>query len=145
MGGLPAVLMELPFRGSLGLAERIGFHIEESGLVPIVAHPERSEAVLERSGHVDRMRDRGWLIQVNATSLLGYHGQEEEEVAWRLVCSGKADFVASDGHRPARPVRLDAAFEAVRTRVGEGLALPLFDGSALPEPLRLARASASCD
>ena len=142
LGDLPAVLIELPFRGSLGLAERLGLHIEEAGIVPIVAHPERSEAVLERSGHVDRLRDRGWLIQVNATSLLGYHGPEEEEVAWRLILSGKADFVASDGHRPARPVRLDAAFDAVQTRVGERLALPLFDGSALPEPLRIAEASA---
>lgn len=147
MGDVPAVLMELPFRGSLALAERLGTHIEESGLLPIVAHPERAEAVLERPGHVDRLRERGWLIQVNATSLLGYHGPEEEEIAWRLLGSGQAEFVASDGHRPARPVRLDAAYDAVVTRVGEGATLALFDGSALPDALRSAEtsASAACD
>ncbi len=147
MGGLPAVLLELPFRGSLSLAEQLGFHIEQAELLPIVAHPERAEAVLERPGHVDRLRERGWLIQVNSTSLLGYHGPEEEKVAWRLIDSGLADLVASDGHRPTRPVRLDAAYEAVQQRVGEERTIDLFDGSALPESLEFveAAASAACD
>lgn len=147
MGDLPAVLFELPFRGSLGLAEQLGLHIEEARLLPIVAHPERAEAVLERPGHVDRLRERGWLIQVNATSLLGYHGAEEETVAWRLIDAGLVDLVASDGHRRARPARLDSAYEVVRTRVGEERAIGLFDGSALPEAPSAVRASASaaCD
>lgn len=147
MGNLPAVLFELPFRGSLSLAEQLGSHIEHAELVPIVAHPERAEAVLERPGHVDRMRERGWLIQVNSTSLLGYHGPEEEKVAWRLIDTGLADLVASDGHRPSRPVRLDSAYEAVRERVGEERAIELFDGSALPESPELVEiaASAACD
>jgi tyrosine-protein phosphatase YwqE len=83
-------------------------------------------------------------VQVNASSLLGRHGVEIEELAWLLVENGDAAVVASDGHRLSRPARLDEAYELVRARVGEEAALPLFDGSALgvscgpPTPSRAA-------
>jgi protein-tyrosine phosphatase len=130
LDGLPAVLMEVPFHGSLGLSEALARHIEGSGLTPIIAHPERAEAVLEDRGAARRLREGGRLLQVNATSLLGYHGAEIEGEAWRLVDEGLADLVASDGHRLARPPFLDDAYELVRARVGEA-ADALFDGRAL--------------
>jgi protein-tyrosine phosphatase len=37
--GLDAVLMELPFHGSLKLSERLAEHIEAAGLTPVIAHP----------------------------------------------------------------------------------------------------------
>jgi protein-tyrosine phosphatase len=130
LGTLAAVLMEVPFHGSLALAERLGEHVAASGLTPIVAHPERAEHVREQLGAVGGFRERGWLLQVNATSLLGAHGLEQEEVAWRLVRGGLADLVASDGHRMSRPPFLDEAHRLARARVGEA-ADALFDGSAL--------------
>ena len=71
------------------------------------------------------------MIQVNATSLLGRHGPEIEALAWELVDEDVVALVASDGHRAARPARLDATYEVVRTRVGETQARSLFDGSAV--------------
>jgi protein-tyrosine phosphatase len=141
LGDLPAVLMELPFRGSLALAEALADHVEAAGLVPVIAHPERAEAVVSDFGAAERLRERGRLLQVNATSLLGYHGPEREALGWRLIDEGLADLVASDGHRPARPPFLDEAFELARARVGEP-ALALFDGRALlaaPDRLDLAQ------
>ena len=130
LGDLPVVLMEVPFHGSLAVAERLGAHIGASGLTPIIAHPERAEGVREAMGSVAAFRERGWLIQVNSTSLLGSHGAEQEDAAWRILRGGLADLVASDGHRTARPPHLDEAHRLVRARLGEG-ADPLFDGSAL--------------
>jgi len=130
LGDLAAVLMELPFHGSLGLAEALGERIEAAGLVPVIAHPERSERVLDDFGAAQRLGERGWLLQVNATSLLGYHGPEIEAGGWRLVAQGLAGLVGSDGHRAARPPFLDAAYERARARVGEA-ADALFDGRAL--------------
>ena len=130
LGSLAAVLMEVPFHGSLALAERLAGHVAASGLTPIVAHPERAEHVREGLEAVARFRERGSLIQVNATSLLGAHGLAQEETAWRLVRGGLADLVASDGHRTSRPPFLDEAHRLARARVGEG-ADALFDGTAL--------------
>jgi protein-tyrosine phosphatase len=130
LGELPAVLMEIPFLGPLGLALRLGAHIEAAGLTPVIAHPERAESILADPSAAAGLRERGWLLQVNSTSLLGSHGPAQEEAAWALVEDGLADLVASDGHRTARPPFLDEAYRRVRERVGEG-ADSLFDGSAL--------------
>jgi protein-tyrosine phosphatase len=134
LGDLPAVLMELPFHGSLELSTALAEHIEAAGLTPVIAHPERAEAVLADPSAAARLRERGWLLQVNATSLLGYHGPEVEVAGRRLIDDGLADLVGSDGHRAARPPFLDAAYELVRGRLGEGGAR-LFDGRALPGSL----------
>lgn len=131
LGRTSAVLMEVPFHGSLDLAERLAEHIEAAGLTPIIAHPERSEAVGEDPVRAGSFHERGWLLQINATSILGYHGSEVEASAWKLIDAGHADLVASDGHRLARPPQLDEAYRAVQARLGEG-AIALFDGRAIP-------------
>ena len=131
LGELPAALMELPFAGPLGLAERVAEEIEAAGLTPVIAHPERADRVIEDPALASAYAERGWLLQVNATSLLGRHGPDPQETGWLLVERGVADLVASDGHRPARPPFLDDAHAAVTDRIGER-ADALFDGSALP-------------
>jgi protein-tyrosine phosphatase len=126
--GTEVVLVEVPFLGPLSDLIELAEHIERAGLTPLVAHPERTEPIREEPERALELAER-WPLQLNATSLLGRHGSEIEELAWRLL--EVASVVASDGHRLARPARLDEAFELVRARVGEEAALPLFDGSAL--------------
>ena len=129
--GTEHVLVEIPFVGSADLFLEVGEWVERAGLTPIVAHPERTEAVLRDPGLADELAERGWPLQVNATSLLGYHSPEMEREGWRLIDTGLASFVASDGHRSTRPKLVDGAYELVRGRRGEEAALRLFDGSAL--------------
>jgi protein-tyrosine phosphatase len=128
------VLVEIPFLGSADLFLAVGDWIADAGLTPVVAHPERTDAVLGDPGLADELAERGWLLQVNATSLLGRHAPEMEREAWRLIDDGLAALVASDGHRATRPMLLDGAYELVRARVGEERALRLFDGTALGVP-----------
>jgi protein-tyrosine phosphatase len=130
LGDLQAVLMELPFHGSLRLAEALGERIQGSGLVPVIAHPERSEVVVGDPGLAAGLRERGWLLQMNATSVLGFHGAAIELTAWGLLEEGLVDLFGSDGHRTARPATLDDAYRLVEARMGEG-ARRLFDGSVL--------------
>ena len=132
LGDLPAVLMELPFAGPLDVAERLAEHIEEAGLTPVIAHPERADAVLDEPEQAEAFAERGWLLQLNGTSLLGYHGRERKALAWKLIERGVVAVVASDGHRQARPPFLDDAYRAVRERLGDEEAAALFDGSRLP-------------
>jgi protein-tyrosine phosphatase len=124
------VLIELPFSGPLELVERVAGHAEDCGVTPLLAHPERADAVLSDPLLTQDYRSRGWLLQVNATSLLGRHGPEREETGWLLVERGLASVVASDGHRLARPPFLDAAYAVVTERIGAA-AIELFDGTAL--------------
>lgn len=129
--GTALVLVELPFSGPLELVERVAERGAECGLTPLLAHPERADGVIWDPFVVQDYRAQGWLLQVNATSLLGRHGPEREETAWLLVERGLATVVASDGHRLTRPPFLDEAYELVKTRIGEEATKPLFDGSRL--------------
>ena len=130
LGELDAVLVEVPFRGSFDLPLRYGELAESAGLLPILAHPERSDAVLADPNHLRGARERGWLVQANGSSLLGHHGRAEKRLAWQLVRDGLVDLVASDGHRASRPPFLDDAFRALQHELGPG-AEALVDGSAL--------------
>ena len=131
LDGTDAVLVEVPFSGPADELLALGAHIEAAGLIPLVAHPERTESVRDRPSLADELAERGWPLQVNSTSITGRHGPEAESLAWRLVENGNAKVVASDGHRLTRPARLDDAYELVSARVGEEAALPLFDGTGL--------------
>jgi protein-tyrosine phosphatase len=129
--GTDVVLVEVPFAGPADELGALAEHIEAAGLVPLVAHPERTEAVRARPELAEELAERGWPLQVNSTSVTGRHGPEAEALAWRFIEDGRAQIVASDGHRLTRPARLDDAYELVSARVGEEVAAPLFDGSAL--------------
>lgn len=129
--GTDAVLMEVPFVGPADLLFALAEHTEAAGLRPVIAHPERTEAVLDRPVLADELAERGWLLQINATSLLGRHGEDPADLGWDLLARGVARIVGSDGHRPTRAPHLDEAYELAVRRLGEDRALPLFDGSAL--------------
>jgi len=128
--GLDVVLMEVPFTGPADLLVALAEHTEATGLTPLVAHPERTQAVLERPVLAEELAERGWPLQVNATSLLGRHGAEPEELGWRFLREGVATVVASDGHRATRPPHLDEAYRRALAELGPQ-ARSLFDGSTL--------------
>jgi len=128
--GTDRVLMEVPFSGPPDLLFALAEHVEAAGLRPVIAHPERTEAVLADPLIAAELAERGWTLQVNATSLLGRHGPEPEALGWSLLERGLGKLVASDGHRTTRPAHLDEAYALAAKRLGER-ALTLFDGSAL--------------
>lgn len=128
--GAGAVLMEVPFAGPADTLVRLAEHIAAGGLQPVIAHPERSQAVQERLALADELAGRGWLLQVNATSLLGRHGETAERIAWDLLERDVAALVGSDGHRLSRPARVDQAYRAAVERLGVE-AVRFFDGTAL--------------
>ncbi len=129
--GTNAVLIEVPFTGSEKLLVAICERLETQGLQPVIAHPERTQSVLERPSLARELAERGWLLQVNGSSLVARHGPESEALAWGLVDDGLVALVGSDGHRGTRPATLDDAYAATVTRVGETQARSLFDGSAI--------------
>lgn len=135
--GTRGVLIEFPgswleIGDTLGIVAEAATEVEEVGLVPVLAHPERCTAVAADPGSVRAFAERGWLVCLNVTSLVGKHGSTAERTAWALLEAGLVTLVASDAHGGSRPPTLDEGFEIVRRRCGEAIARPLFDGSALP-------------
>jgi protein-tyrosine phosphatase len=135
--GTRGVLIEFPgswleIEDPLAVVAEAALIVEEAGLVPVLAHPERCRAVAHDPGSIRPFVERGWLVCLNAPSLVGRHGGTAERTAWRLLDEGLAGLAASDGHSVSRPPTLGEGFRAVRDQFGEDYALSLFDGSALP-------------
>ena len=135
--GTRAVLIEFPgswleIDDPIGSVADAATLVEEAGLVPVLAHPERCRDVAADPARVDSFVARGSLLCLNATSLLGRHGATAERTAWALLDRGLVALVASDGHGFTRPPTLDDAYHVVRGQLGDQIAAPLFDGSALP-------------
>jgi protein-tyrosine phosphatase len=126
----PTLLIEFPFTGELGLLSRLCDRADAEGFRLVLAHPERAEAVLADPARAEAYAERGWLLQVNATSILRRHGAASETIGWSFLERGVAALVASDGHRATRPPHLDEAHALARERLG-AQADRLFDGTAL--------------
>jgi protein-tyrosine phosphatase len=65
----------------------------------LLAHPERADGGHER---LPGLLERGALLQVNVSSLLGNHGLDAQDIAVDLVRNGLAYCLASDGHPGTR-------------------------------------------
>jgi protein-tyrosine phosphatase len=135
--GTRGVLVEFPgswldFPGQLELVADASTRISSAGLVPVLAHPERCREVQDAPQALERFAEEGWLLCLNGPSLVGDHGEAAHRTAWELLEAGLVRLVASDGHRARRPATLEDAWSAVCERLGESVATPLFDGSALP-------------
>jgi protein-tyrosine phosphatase len=116
----PYLLVEFPDNSPLAGMKRVLTTLLDCGLIPIMTHPERNMQLRRINKDFLEWIQMGCLVQITAQSLLGRFGKQAEESAWRMVRRGLAHFVASDAHDVTdRPPRLDLAFEAVSSRVGE--------------------------
>ena len=72
--------------------------VTEYGLVPVIAHPERYEAVQRDPMLAVEWFRSGYVIQVNKGSLLGRLGRHAQKTAFWLLNEGLVHVVASDAH-----------------------------------------------
>jgi len=120
------LVVELPDVVVPPATEEILSKLRASGVVPVIAHPERN-SVLQRS--MERLRawvSMGCVLQVTARSLSGHFGKIEQHCAWNLLRNGLVHVVASDAHGAIQnPPRLDAAWRLIKHELGEDLASKL--------------------
>jgi protein-tyrosine phosphatase len=86
------------------------------GLGVLVGHPERCAALRADPGALDGLLAAGCRAQVNASSVLGRHGDEARAHALGLVRTGRAHVLASDAHRPSRGAMLTPALAELARR-----------------------------
>jgi protein-tyrosine phosphatase len=109
-----------------GLFDAVADRLEEAGLVPIFAHPERCRAVQRHPTLVEDARDRGALVQIVAPSLVRRWGRGVASAAWGLLGAGWVDLLGSDAHGARRRgVHLAEAVELVEKRFGAEVARDL--------------------
>jgi protein-tyrosine phosphatase len=76
------------------------FELQMRGLVPILAHPERSASLQREPQQLRALVEGGLLIQITAASLEGRRGRAAERVVRFLLRENLVHVIASDAHSP---------------------------------------------
>lgn len=114
------VLVELPWTEIPIYAQDLFFKLQLVGYTPVLAHPERNEAIQAKPQVVQQFVDRGCLIQITNSSLVGEEGPAARKTAQYLISSNLAHVMASDAHRPGhRSFHFKRAYEILVATVGE--------------------------
>ena len=92
------LLLETPYSGWPQPFPELVSQLSSSGVVAVVAHPERNQAVQSDLAKVEELVRAGALIQVTAASLDGRLGSRTRGCAQKLVVAGLVHMVASDAH-----------------------------------------------
>jgi protein-tyrosine phosphatase len=115
LGGSPNhLLVEFPYHGWPPDLAMLLVDLLDDGVVPVLAHPERSAEVQHAPARLAPLVAEGVLVQVTSASLTGELGRASRDAGLRLVHEGLAHLISSDAHTPdARATGLSRARSAV--------------------------------
>ncbi len=121
------LLVEFEFNDD---ADRVAFAIDiitKAGYMPVIAHPERYTFLWRDEYYVQKYLSKGAILQLNTSSLAGFHGEHAFNFATRMLEEKYAAVVASDAHDTTyRSTDLRAAYMWVYGNFSKSYAEELF-------------------
>lgn len=98
----------------------------ERGITPIIAHPERNQAIYTDPLKIAPLIDIGAQVQITATSLMGEMGVTAKNCAEYLLKHSQVHYLATDSHAPAfrKPILSKAVKQAAKI-IGKEQAIKL--------------------
>jgi protein-tyrosine phosphatase len=97
------------------------------GYVPVIAHVERYQCIVDDPEAADRLREMGAWIQVNADAVVGLEGAAARRFCKKLLKADRVDVIASDSHGvDKRACHLDKCYQMLAKKYGEEYAERLF-------------------
>ncbi|WP_028401698.1 tyrosine-protein phosphatase [Ectobacillus panaciterrae] len=113
------VLVEFPANHVPRYAESLLYDMQLKGLTPIIAHPERNAAIIERSSVLYKLIEKGALAQLTAASLTGDFGKNIKKFSMQLIEHNLVHMLASDAHNITnRPFKLRDAYGTLEKEFG---------------------------
>lgn len=92
------VLVETSFASLPLNFENQLFSLMTNGYVPILAHPERYTYLIDSLKFFNHLVEIGVKLQINLSSLTGYHGRIPQEIIKYLLKENLVSFLGSDLH-----------------------------------------------
>src|SRR5262245_8774330 len=118
LNGSSYMLLEFPYHSVPPNIEMTIFQILNSGITPVIAHPERNRRIQENPQTLADLVERGALAQLDAGSLTKSFGPSAYETARKIVEAGLAHFLATDAHHQDRRRPILSASVAVAEQWG---------------------------
>jgi protein-tyrosine phosphatase len=97
-GSKSYILIELPNGINKSAVIEGFFSLMIEGAKIILAHPERNSLIQQKVDLIKELRFRGVMIQVDAESIVGVHGQSAKKIAFELLKRDEVDALGSDAH-----------------------------------------------
>ncbi len=91
-------LVEFYFDTSVSVMQTHLLRLLDGGIRPIIAHPERYDAIQKQKEFLEIWRDMGCCVQINKGSCRGSFGRKAKKTAEWALESGQVDFLATDAH-----------------------------------------------
>lgn len=99
LAGSPYILLELTDQSQPDIVEKMIYELQMRGFLPLLAHVERYERLMERPETLLAWMNKGVLAQCNTGSFTGYFGSKLQQRVRDLYRNGMIHFLGSDGHR----------------------------------------------
>ena len=108
------LLIELPMSSKIKDLDEMIFDLTISGVVPIVAHPERYIYVQNDIKYLDKLKESGALFQSNYGSLTGTYGKKVEKTIKKLLKNGYISFMGTDIHHIDHKIDIETATKKLK-------------------------------
>lgn len=117
------VFIEFPPNDVPAYTAHLLFELKMKGLIPVIVHPERNRAILEKPNRLYRLIKDGSLSQVTAASVVGKFGKKIQQFSMQLIEHSLVHFVASDAHNvTTRAFHMRAAYREITKEFGYDVA-----------------------
>ncbi len=127
LDGQHYMLLELPHSNIPPGATHLINYLQNKGIKPVIAHPERNIELLRNPEKITQFTNLGCWLQITAGSIIGQFGQRCHELAHYYLEQDMVNVVASDAHNiKHRPPLLSEAKENIAKLYGEQRAQLLF-------------------
>lgn len=113
------MLVELPLTGYLYNFQDILCSLNDNGIIPIIAHPERYEFIQKDNSRVKELLEFNCLLQCNIDSIIGKYGKKAKKAFKWLLKNNLVSFVATDTHYVSDNKKLDKAYKKLKKIVGK--------------------------
>jgi protein-tyrosine phosphatase len=98
LNGSRYLLVELGFTSWPLYVDDMMFQLQAAGYTPVLAHPERYAAVIEKPHLMQALAERGIIAQVTSGSLEGKFGSRAHKTGMLLLERNWAHYIATDAH-----------------------------------------------
>lgn len=113
------MLVELPLSSYSRNFPSILCELDNYGIVPIIAHPERYRFLQKNKNRINELLEFNCLLQINVDSLTGKYGNKAKKVAKWLLKNNLVQLVGTDTHHYEHSKHLRKAYEKLHKLVGD--------------------------
>lgn len=99
--GAKAVLLEFYSIDFPPAVDMCFSRLRRSGVLPVIAHPERYQCLWAKLDRLERLIDGGAAALLDTAALVGKYGAMPQRAAERMLEEGLYHAACSDAHRPA--------------------------------------------